>query len=148
MIYLQLFWSFFQIGLFAVGGGYAALPLIQSQVVAQNAWLTLSEFTVIVTISQITPGPIAINAATFVGIRIAGVGGALFADAFEILNLGIKIDSHTGRPLSSRFIPASPDAAGPERPHRSSRNYPGTPAAAPPPESCRTSPSPDRWPGF
>ena len=79
MIYLQLFWSFFQIGLFAVGGGYAALPLIQSQVVAQNAWLTLSEFTDIVTISQITPGPIAINAATFVGIRIAGVGGALIA---------------------------------------------------------------------
>ncbi len=79
MIYLQLLWSFFQVGLFSIGGGYAALPLIQNQVVQQNHWLTLSEFTDLITISQMTPGPIAINSATFVGIRIAGIGGAVIA---------------------------------------------------------------------
>ncbi len=79
MIYLQLFWSFFQIGLFSFGGGYAAMPLIQSQVVTQHGWLTMTAFTDLITLSQMTPGPIAINSATFVGIQIAGVGGALVA---------------------------------------------------------------------
>lgn len=77
MIYLQLFWSFFQIGLFSFGGGFAAMPLIQSQVVNNHGWLTLTEFTNLITISEMTPGPIAINAATFVGTQIAGLGGAL-----------------------------------------------------------------------
>jgi len=77
MIYLELFWSFFQIGLFSFGGGYAALPLIQNQVVEINHWLTLTEFTDLITISQMTPGPIAINSSTFVGTRIAGFGGAI-----------------------------------------------------------------------
>ena len=79
MIYLQLFWSFLQIGLFSFGGGYAALPLIQAQVVDAQGWLSLSEFFHLITISQMTPGPIAINAATFVGIRIAGPMGAVVA---------------------------------------------------------------------
>lgn len=79
MIYLQLFWSFFQVGLFSIGGGYASMPLIQSQVVELHHWLTLTEFTDLITISQMTPGPIAINSATFVGIRIAGFGGAVIA---------------------------------------------------------------------
>lgn len=79
MIYLQLFWAFVQIGLFSIGGGYAALPLIQSQVVEQFGWLSLSEFTDILTIAEMTPGPIALNAATFVGIRMGGIPGALIA---------------------------------------------------------------------
>lgn len=79
MIYLQLFWSFLQIGLFSIGGGYAAMPLIQAQVVQQYAWLDMSEFTDLITIAEMTPGPIAINSATFVGIRIAGIPGALVA---------------------------------------------------------------------
>lgn len=79
MIYLKLFWSFFQIGLFSVGGGYAAMPLIQHQVVELNNWLTMQEFVDIITISQMTPGPIAINSATFVGIQIAGLPGAIIA---------------------------------------------------------------------
>jgi len=79
MIYLQLFWSFLQIGLFSFGGGYAAMPLIQNQVVAVHGWLTQREFTDLVTISQMTPGPIAINSATFVGSKIAGTGGSLAA---------------------------------------------------------------------
>ncbi|MDR1835557.1 MAG: chromate transporter [Fusobacteriaceae bacterium] len=81
MIYLELFWSFFQVGLFTVGGGYASLPLIQNQVVHYHSWLTLAEFTDLITISQMTPGPIAINSATFVGTRIAGFPGAVVATA-------------------------------------------------------------------
>ena len=79
MIYLQLFWSFVQVGLFSVGGGYAAMPLIQDQVVRTHPWLTLNEFTDLITIAEMTPGPIAINSATFVGIRIAGIPGAFVA---------------------------------------------------------------------
>ena len=79
MVYWKLFWSFFKIGLFSIGGGYAAMPLIQHQVVELHGWLTLSEFSDIVTISQMTPGPIAINAATFVGTRVGGVSGALIS---------------------------------------------------------------------
>ena len=79
MIYLQLFLSFLQIGAFSFGGGYAAMPLIQSQVVDLHGWLTMQEFTDLITISQMTPGPIAVNSATFVGIRIAGISGALVA---------------------------------------------------------------------
>lgn len=71
MIYLQLFLSFLQIGLFSFGGGYAAMPLIQGQVVTLHGWLTISEFTDLITISQMTPGPIAVNSATFVGMKIA-----------------------------------------------------------------------------
>ena len=65
MIYAELFFSFLKVGLFSVGGGYAAMPLIQSQVVEQHPWLTLQEFTDLITIAQMTPGPIAINSATF-----------------------------------------------------------------------------------
>lgn len=76
---LKLFFSFLQIGAFSFGGGYAAIPLIQGQVVDTNGWMTMAEFTDLVTISEMTPGPIAINSATFVGIRVAGLPGALAA---------------------------------------------------------------------
>lgn len=79
MIYLQLFISFMKIGLFSVGGGYAAMPLIQNEVVTKHGWMTMTEFADIITISQMTPGPIAINSATFVGVQIAGIPGALAA---------------------------------------------------------------------
>ena len=81
MIYLDLFWSFFQIGLFSIGGGYAAMPLIQNQVVDTHPWLTMTQFADIMTIAEMTPGPIAINAATFVGIQVAGLPGAIIATA-------------------------------------------------------------------
>ena len=57
MIYLQLFLSFFQIGLFSFGGGYAAMPLIQAQIVTNHGWLSMSEFTDLVTIAEMTPAP-------------------------------------------------------------------------------------------
>lgn len=78
-LYLKLFWSFFQVGLFSIGGGYAAMPLIQGQVVDINGWLTLTEFTDLITIAEMTPGPIAVNSATFVGMQIAGLSGAVIA---------------------------------------------------------------------
>lgn len=71
--------SFLQIGLFSIGGGYATIPLIQEQVVNVHKWLTFQEFTDIITISQMTPGPLAVNTSTFVGIRIAGIPGAITA---------------------------------------------------------------------
>ncbi|MCI9439110.1 MAG: chromate transporter [Lachnospiraceae bacterium] len=79
MIYLQLFLSFIKVGMFSIGGGYAAMPLIQSEVVSGHGWLTMNEFTDLITIAEMTPGPIAVNSATFVGIRIAGVFGAVAA---------------------------------------------------------------------
>ena len=85
MILLQLFFAFAKIGLFAIGGGYAAMPLIREQVVTLNGWLTMNEFADLVTIAEMTPGPIAINAATFVGMRVAGLAGVLVATAGNIL---------------------------------------------------------------
>lgn len=70
MIYLKLFITFFKIGLFSFGGGYAMLPLIQTEVVDVNSWISISEFTDIVAISQVTPGPIAVNSATYIGYTV------------------------------------------------------------------------------
>lgn len=76
-LFLQLFWVFFVIGLFTIGGGYAMLSLIQTQVVTAHSWLTESAFTDIVAISQMTPGPIGINCATYVGYEVVhGAGGS------------------------------------------------------------------------
>ena len=69
MIYLQLLGAFFIIGLASFGGGYAAMSLIQAQVVTQYGWLSAQGFADLVTLSEMTPGPVAINAATFVGMR-------------------------------------------------------------------------------
>lgn len=79
MIYVKLFLSFLQVGILSFGGGYASMPIIQSQVVDYHKWLSLSEFTDLISISQMTPGPIAVNSATFVGIKVAGIPGALVA---------------------------------------------------------------------
>lgn len=65
--------------MFSIGGGYAAMPLIQNEVVTGYGWLSMSEFTDLITIAEMTPGPIAVNSATFVGIRIAGIAGAIVA---------------------------------------------------------------------
>ena len=76
-LFLQLFWVFFVIGIFTIGGGYAMLSLIQTQVVTAHSWLTESAFTDIVAISQMTPGPIGINCATYVGYEVVhGAGGS------------------------------------------------------------------------
>ncbi len=77
MIYLQLFYTFFLIGLFGFGGGYAMLSMIQGEVVTRHAWMSMGEFTDIVAISQMTPGPIGINSATYVGYTaVVNAGGS------------------------------------------------------------------------
>lgn len=75
----MLFLSFLKIGSIAFGGGYAMLPVIMNEVVTKNLWLSQQEFLNIVSISQVTPGPIAINSATYVGYMIAGVLGSAAA---------------------------------------------------------------------
>ena len=86
MIYLHLFYTFFKIGLFGFGGGYAMLSMIQGEVVTRYGWLTPQEFTDIVAISQMTPGPIGINSATYVGFTATGsVWGAIIATFAVVL---------------------------------------------------------------
>lgn len=83
--YIELFLAFLKIGAFSFGGGYAAMPLIQSQVIDKYGWLSTKDFTDLVTISQMTPGPIAVNAASFVGNLVGGVPGAIIATLGVIL---------------------------------------------------------------
>ncbi|NLY42603.1 MAG: chromate transporter [Clostridiaceae bacterium] len=86
MVHLKLFWSFFKVGLFSFGGGYAMIPLIQQEIEA-NRWLDAREFADIVAVSQMTPGPLAVNAATYVGVKVAGFWGSFFA------TLGVSLPS-------------------------------------------------------
>lgn len=79
MIYLELFLAFFQVGLFSFGGGYASLPLIRHQVVELHGWIKPEEFVDLISLSQLTPGAIAINASSFAGMRVAGIAGAVCA---------------------------------------------------------------------
>lgn len=74
-----LFFSFLQIGMLSFGGGYATIPLIQEYVVEGRGWLSMQAFTDVITISQMTPGPLAVNTSTFVGLKIAGLPGAVIA---------------------------------------------------------------------
>ena len=86
MLYLQLYYTFFKIGLFGFGGGYAMLSMIQGEVVTRYGWLTSQEFTDIVAISQMTPGPIGINSATYVGFTATGsVWGSIIATLAVVL---------------------------------------------------------------
>ena len=84
-ILLQLFFAFIQVGLFSVGGGYAAIPLIQNQIVDVHHLMTLGEFTDLITIAEMTPGPISINSATFVGYQVCGTFGAFCATLGVVL---------------------------------------------------------------
>ena len=116
MIYLQLLLSFLQIGLFSFGGGYAALPLIQDQIVSLHGWLSMEEFTDLITISQMTPGPIAINAATFVGLKIAGVTGAIVATLGCVLPSCVIVTLIAGLYLKYRTMRVLQSVLGTLRP--------------------------------
>ena len=86
MLFLELFWTFFKIGLFGFGGGYAMLSMIQGEVVTSHHWLTTSQFADIVAISQSTPGPIGINSATYIGYVVTGsVLGSLITTLTVVL---------------------------------------------------------------
>lgn len=78
IMFFKLFWSFFKIGLFGFGGGYGMISMIQFDVVDKNRWMTNSEFADILALSQMTPGPISINCATYIGYNQGGIIGAIF----------------------------------------------------------------------
>jgi len=85
-IYFSLFWAFLKIGIFGFGGGYAMLSLIENEIVDRQGWLSIGEFTDIVAISQMTPGPIGINSATYVGYSVTGtVLGSLVSTLAVVL---------------------------------------------------------------
>jgi len=77
MIILKLFLEFFKVGLFTFGGGYAMIPLIEKEIVSKYHWLTIEQFTDLIAIAEMTPGPIAVNSATFVGYKVAKFWGAV-----------------------------------------------------------------------
>lgn len=95
---LQLVWSYLKIGFFGFGGGYAMLSLIHSEVVVRNEWLTNGEFSDIIAISQMTPGPIALNSATYIGYEVAGILGSVVATT------AVCIPSLTLMMLLTRFF--------------------------------------------
>ena len=84
-ILIQLFMTFFKIGAFSFGGGYAMLPLLEEEVIRNHGWMTSGEFIDIFAISEMTPGPIAVNAATFLGFRVGGFLGAVVSTLAVIL---------------------------------------------------------------
>ena len=85
MIYLQLFWTYLKIGIFGFGGGYAMLSMIQFEVVDNQGWMTIEEFADIVALSQMTPGPVSINIATFIGYTVGGFWGSMLATAAIVM---------------------------------------------------------------
>lgn len=107
MIFLQLFYTFFKIGLFGFGGGYAMISMIQGEVVTRHDWLTSTEFTDIIAISQMTPGPIGINSATYVGYSAvvnAGYSHAMGVLGSTIATLSVILPSFILMILISRFF--------------------------------------------
>jgi len=82
---LELFWNFLQVGLFSFGGGMVSITLLMEKIVHERGWMDAVAFTDLIAIAESTPGPIAVNAATFVGIQLAGIPGALIATVAAIL---------------------------------------------------------------
>jgi chromate transporter len=111
MVYLTLFWSFFKVGLFSFGGGYAMIPLIEKEIVDVHNWLPTNEFLDIIAISQLTPGPIAVNAATFVGQKVAGFLGSVVATVgvtapsfIIILTIAVLLKRYRSLPTVDAFF--------------------------------------------
>lgn len=97
-VLIKIYLSFFKIGAFSFGGGYAMLPLIEREIVKSHNWITYKDFVDIIGISQMTPGPIAINSATFVGFKVAGIVGSIYA------TLGVISFSFILVSIANRYI--------------------------------------------
>lgn len=106
MIYLELFITFFKIGLFTFGGGYAMLPLIEQEVLS-HGWLTAEEIVNFIAVSESTPGPFAINISTYVGVETAGIPGAFTATPRGCPSF-LRRDTH--RRADIRFLQEEPDS--------------------------------------
>lgn len=106
MIFFELFYTFFLIGLFTFGGGYAMIPMIQDQIVGRG-WMNDAQLSDFIAISESTPGPFAINISTFVGSRTAGIGGAICATVGVILPsfiIIILVSIILSKFLKNRFV--------------------------------------------
>ena len=99
MVYLELFGTFFKIGLFTIGGGYAMLPMIQADVLAKG-WMTAEDLVNFIAVSESTPGPFAVNVSTYIGAELAGLPGAFCA------TLGVVLPSFLIILLVARFYAA------------------------------------------
>ena len=97
-ILLKLLFTFFKIGLFSFGGGYAMIPFMQREIIEKHQWLSSSEYVDIIGISQMTPGPVSVNSATFVGYKVGGVVGSILA------TLGITVISFILVSIASKAI--------------------------------------------
>lgn len=111
MIYWELFVSFLKVGVLSFGGGYAAMPLIQEEMIHERGWISMNEFADLITIAEMTPGPIAVNSATFVGNRIAGVWGGIVAtlgcispSILIVSLLALIYHKYKGVPLLDRIL--------------------------------------------
>ena len=107
LLLTQLFWTFFLIGLFGFGGGYAMISMIQGEVVGHYHWMTMGQFTDIVAVSQSTPGPIGINSATYVGYTAlvnAGYSPAWGVFGSFIATLAVVLPSFVLMLLISKFL--------------------------------------------
>lgn len=111
ILLLELYWSFFKVGLFTVGGGYAMIPLMEAEVIRVHGWLSAAEFLDIVAVAEMTPGPVSINAATFIGYNMAGTAGALSAtlgvispSLILLLFLSGLLSRVIGNPRAARFV--------------------------------------------
>ena len=104
MVQFELLWAFFKIGLFSFGGGYAMVPLIEREVVYAHQWLSMSQFIDLIAISEMTPGPIAINSATFVGYRVGGVLGSILATLGVVLPSYVVVTVLAGLFLRYRHV--------------------------------------------
>lgn len=117
---IKLFFTFAKIGAFSIGGGYAMLPFIQREVIDRNGWMTMQEFSDILAISQMTPGPIAINSATFVGFKVANVPGSIAATLGVVMPSFIMIlliasllsKFYEKKPVKSAFMGIRPAVVG------------------------------------
>ena len=108
MIYLELFYTFFLIGLFTFGGGYAMIPMIQEQVLSKG-WISQNELTNFISLSEMTPGPFAVNISTFIGNNTAGILGAISATFGVILPsfiIIIIVSLILNKFLKNRFVKA------------------------------------------
>ncbi|HHW01312.1 MAG TPA: chromate transporter [Thermoanaerobacterales bacterium] len=111
MIYIMLFCAFFKVGAFSFGGGYAMIPLIEKEIIEIHHWLPMKEFLDVIAISQMTPGPIAINSATFVGYKVGGFWGSVAATLgvtapsfIIIMILALLILRYRNLPLLNAFF--------------------------------------------
>ena len=104
MIYLQLFWTFFKIGLFTFGGGYAMVPLFEHEIVTRHAFMAAADFANLIGLAQVTPGPIGFNSATYVGMAQGGLAGSVIA------SLGVMVPSIVISLVVAIFLRKAADA--------------------------------------